>query len=103
MDECESGDNECEEMCTNTEGGYECSCEEGRQLGSDEKSCEDIEVSIVCISPYSPIANGCLTNMFSRPHCSSLKELMSHHDFRNVYPSARNIFDSSNRTNLYFL
>lgn len=55
MDECESGDNACEDMCVNTEGGYECSCEEGRQLASDAMSCEEIEVSVLGISDMPSI------------------------------------------------
>ena len=30
---------DCEQICTNTQGSYSCSCVSGYQLSSDEKSC----------------------------------------------------------------
>ena len=30
----------CEEMCTDTDGSFECSCRDGYRLGSDGKSCD---------------------------------------------------------------
>ena len=32
VDECKAGTAECQQTCTNTLGGYECSCREGFQL-----------------------------------------------------------------------
>ena len=40
IDECVTGDEGCEQTCTNTDGSFECSCEEGYTLGPDEMSCE---------------------------------------------------------------
>lgn len=39
IDECKEGTDECEDVCTNTPGGYDCSCPKSR-LKSDGKSCE---------------------------------------------------------------
>lgn len=36
IDECESGDHNCQHFCTNTEGGFDCSCEVGYELVDDD-------------------------------------------------------------------
>lgn len=41
FDECVLTDHGCEHNCTNTLGGYECSCKIGYELHSDGKHCED--------------------------------------------------------------
>ncbi|XP_050448327.1 tolloid-like protein 2 isoform X1 [Cataglyphis hispanica] len=41
FDECVLTDHGCEHDCTNTLGGYECSCKIGYELHSDGKHCED--------------------------------------------------------------
>ena len=30
----------CDQICNNTDGGFDCSCEEGYLLANDSKSCE---------------------------------------------------------------
>lgn len=40
IDEClEVTGKKCPQLCTNTEGGYTCSCVTGFQLMDDQKSC----------------------------------------------------------------
>ena len=39
IDEC-SGYHECDHNCTNIEGSYECSCDPGYELQSDNSTCE---------------------------------------------------------------
>ncbi|XP_055381621.1 dorsal-ventral patterning protein tolloid isoform X2 [Condylostylus longicornis] len=41
VDECETAEHGCAHHCTNTLGGYECSCDIGYELHSDKKNCED--------------------------------------------------------------
>lgn len=41
VDECETKNHGCEHECTNTLGGYECSCYIGYELHSDKKQCEN--------------------------------------------------------------
>ena len=41
MDECASNaTNPCNQICTNNDGGFECSCMSGFQLQSDRFTCE---------------------------------------------------------------
>ena len=41
IDECELSIDECTDICTNTEGAYECSCYPGGTLRpSDNKTCD---------------------------------------------------------------
>ena len=39
IDECLIGTNKCEQNCTNTVGGYTCSCSGGYKLSSDGLHC----------------------------------------------------------------
>ena len=39
IDECFEGTSGCEQLCTNTNGSYTCSCDEGFALGLDLHSC----------------------------------------------------------------
>ena len=39
VDECAEGLSDCSQMCTNTEGGYGCSCHPGYTLNSDSSTC----------------------------------------------------------------
>ena len=40
IDECASNDGGCDQVCTNTEGSFECACDPGYQLNL--MSCEGI-------------------------------------------------------------
>ena len=43
IDECaDDADNDCEGLCINTAGSYVCSCDPGYRLGSDERTCHDV-------------------------------------------------------------
>ncbi|XP_078618229.1 uncharacterized protein LOC144885904 [Branchiostoma floridae x Branchiostoma japonicum] len=43
-DECEAGENHCDQLCNNTAGSYTCHCEEGYELTDDPvKPCKDID------------------------------------------------------------
>ena len=39
VDECSDGTHNCDQVCTNTNGSYTCSCNSGFTLGSDGQSC----------------------------------------------------------------
>ena len=40
IDECAENSDGCEQMCTDTDGSFECSCRDGFRLGSDGRSCD---------------------------------------------------------------
>lgn len=35
VDECDRGTHTCQQICSNTEGSYECSCQEGYEKRGD--------------------------------------------------------------------
>lgn len=57
LDECELKDHGCQHECTNTLGGYQCSCHIGYELHSDKKTCESTESIrlqyLLCVICYS--------------------------------------------------
>lgn len=38
IDECKLG-HDCQDICSNTLGGYKCSCIKGYQLNTDKRTC----------------------------------------------------------------
>ena len=57
IDECEDDSTLCEQMCNNTIGGYDCSCQEGYQPLEGTGQCEGMyqvieqAVTVVTIVP----------------------------------------------------
>ena len=45
INECQQMNSTCDQLCTNTEGSFVCSCEEGYELQNDRKSCEGIAIN----------------------------------------------------------
>ena len=39
VNECEEENGGCEQICENTVGSYECSCNQGYLLAADDKTC----------------------------------------------------------------
>ena len=46
MDECSINNGGCDEMCTNTNGSYVCSCNDGYILNDDGLTCDGIIMHI---------------------------------------------------------
>lgn len=44
VDECKQGTDRCAHTCTNTNGSFLCSCNNGYTLAGDGKSCEGIMI-----------------------------------------------------------
>ena len=42
IDECEIGVHDCTQICNNTVGRFLCSCNDGYQIDSDNRTCECI-------------------------------------------------------------
>ena len=40
IDECALSTDDCEQICTNYDGGYECSCYSGYSLSQDLTACQ---------------------------------------------------------------
>jgi len=47
MNECELGTTACSQICTNTDGSYECSCRAGFRLDHDLHNCVDVDECLV--------------------------------------------------------
>ena len=43
INECSTNNGGCAQICTNTEGSFECNCESGYILNVDNKTCNDID------------------------------------------------------------
>ena len=39
IDECTANTDGCEQVCTNNDGSFECSCNSGFTLDSNERTC----------------------------------------------------------------
>jgi len=64
IDECSAANGGCEYNCTNSIGGFQCSCQLGFQLDSNNSTCSDIDE---CLS--NPCQQTC-ANMPGGFHCS---------------------------------
>ena len=40
IDECAENTAGCGQMCTDTDGSFECSCKDGFRLASDKRNCD---------------------------------------------------------------
>ena len=56
INECHTGQYECEEICANNIGSYECACNPGNVLGADGLSCEGMLTAFY----YALFINGCV-------------------------------------------
>ena len=43
INECATENGQCDQTCTNTVGGYECTCGEGYLLNGDGRACDDVD------------------------------------------------------------
>ena len=48
INECSDGTHICEDLCINTEPGYNCTCSEGSLLSSDLHTCDGINLIFFC-------------------------------------------------------
>ena len=52
IDECEQGTAGCDHNCTNNVGSFFCTCMDGYELDSDNRTCAgDDKISLSCIKP----------------------------------------------------
>ena len=50
IDECVLSTDDCEHMCTNSIGGYNCSCHSGYTLEGDMKNCTGMYIYIIVLT-----------------------------------------------------
>lgn len=49
INECStSSDNDCDQLCVNTLGGYTCDCRDGYLLDMNERTCNGKDMTYVC-------------------------------------------------------
>lgn len=48
INECALGTDKCDQLCTNTQGGYVCSCNDGYELHTDGLACSGTFIVIIC-------------------------------------------------------
>ncbi|XP_033122638.1 uncharacterized protein LOC117121521, partial [Anneissia japonica] len=68
-DECMDNNAGCDQLCTNTRGGFDCSCYEGYLLQNDLKSCNDINE---CLQENDCSENALCTNVLGSYNCTCL-------------------------------
>ena len=51
INECNNGENQCDQVCTNQKGSYSCSCKHGYLLHFDQRSCKGI-IEYCCLSSF---------------------------------------------------
>ena len=54
LDECATGNHNCQQQCHNTVGSYTCSCNSGFDLNSDGRTCTGTYTIIICHSYHGP-------------------------------------------------
>ena len=73
IDECKAGTAECQQTCTNTLGGYECSCRPGFQLVRVPSLCRHTPQPIrwfSLVSKQSPVEPVSTTSLAAlHEHC----------------------------------
>lgn len=52
-DECSNGTDDCEQICNNHVGGYQCTCELGCKLNDDEATCSGIYGNTISAVVYT--------------------------------------------------
>ena len=53
INECDVNTDNCSQFCNNTIGSYQCYCEDGYTLDSDEHTCNGI-ILVLCIVGRAP-------------------------------------------------
>ena len=66
VNECETEANNCDQLCENTVGSFQCGCNEGYFLNNDGKTCEDVNE---CTRDTDNCQQGC-TNTIGSFECT---------------------------------
>ena len=60
INECDDNDSGCSQICKNTEGSYECSCNDGYELDDNGRNCSNASKSTMCSEICGNTAEGSL-------------------------------------------
>ncbi|HRE88458.1 MAG TPA: fibrinogen-like YCDxxxxGGGW domain-containing protein [Myxococcota bacterium] len=75
IDECETNNGGCEQVCNNTSGAYTCECGSGYLLAVDGRACDDIDE---CLTDHGgcgdPAFTTCANNPGAPPTCDDIDE-----------------------------
>ena len=52
VNECNTGAHNCTQKCTNTDGGFKCSCNKGYRLANDDVTCSGNQATISIATVY---------------------------------------------------
>ena len=91
LNECKTDNGGCEHICTNTEGSFQCSCNDGYTLQSDGTNCtDDDECSLgahnceqLCINTAGGFRCQCMSGYQLKSdgvHCSGTTYTYTIHD-----------------------
>ena len=50
IDECATNNGECDQVCVNNEGSFECQCNDGYELENDNTACKGKSESSATVS-----------------------------------------------------
>lgn len=48
VNECETDNGGCDQLCENTQGSFMCKCNVGYELQYDQKTCKGLSIEIPC-------------------------------------------------------
>ena len=94
INECTANTDGCDQVCTNTDGSFECSCNSGFTLSNDGKTCiENNECTLgtdncqqICVNTNGGFRCECNSGFVlnsDRATCSGqLKQIPCHHNLR---------------------
>ena len=71
IDECSENSDNCSQNCSNTIGSYLCSCNDGFTLGSDQHTCNGINMCMYH-SRMLILSLPCLSGCFGNRLCIAL-------------------------------
>ena len=54
INECLEGSDNCDQVCSNTDGSYTCSCNPGFTLDSNRRTCTAVEPTESTVEPTEP-------------------------------------------------
>ena len=67
INECTSNTDSCDQICSNTLGGFNCGCNSGYQLASNGRTCNGEKDSFIPITINCSVVNCMINIVFVSP------------------------------------